>query len=141
MTVTVGCKVRLERDEGYFPPQGTVYVSNSTYFKEQDGGEMKGLWRIEDEDSEGTASKISMSLKVPDGIKVSGEDLVPPGFLYANMRMAEKRDQGLSLYDGRVTVKEDVGSSFLLTPYNGLIAEYKIVGTCEAAPHEDRSGP
>jgi hypothetical protein len=38
------------------------------------------------------------------------------------------------MYDGRLTVKEDVKTAFLLAAYDSIIAEYKLVGTCEASP-------
>ena len=39
---------------------------------------------------------------------------------------------GVTFYDGRLTVKEDVKSSFMLTAYNGILAEFKIVGSVTA---------
>jgi hypothetical protein len=86
---------------------------------------------------DGSPETISMSFKCPKGIQVSGEELIPKGFMYANLRVGQARDGGLRLYDGRLTVKEDVKTSFLLSSFDGLISEYKIVGVCEAEKHKD----
>jgi hypothetical protein len=91
MTFQTSVVFRLDLDEGYDPPQGTAYVSGSTIFKEtKEGGEMKGFWQVTDVLDDEVPSTISLSFKCPDGISVSGETVIPPGFLYANVRVKRK---------------------------------------------------
>jgi hypothetical protein len=60
-----------------------------------------------------------------------GDDvLVPPGPMYFNAR-CEWKEGRLALYDGRLTVKEDVGIDVGLFKAKGILAEFKIVGTFE----------
>lgn len=93
MTFQISVGFRLDLDEGYDPPQGTSYVSGSSIFKEtKEGGEMKGFWQVTDVLDNEVPSTISLSFKCPDGISVSGETVIPPGFLYANVRV--KRREG-----------------------------------------------
>lgn len=40
-------------------------------------------------------STVSLSFKCPDGISVSGQDVISPGFLYANVRV--KKNQGAAV--------------------------------------------
>lgn len=46
------------------------------------------------------------------------EDLLRFGF--------RRAPQGVKMYDGRLTVKEDVKTAFLLTAYNSIIAEVPV---------------
>ena len=84
------------------------------------------------------------------GISSAGESVVPPGAVYLNAKVAydpvraaapTPNAEGLTLYDGRVTVKEDVGgfggfSGGPIFSAKGILAEFKIVGTFEASPAE-----
>lgn len=136
MNVNIGVAVRMAKDEGYDPPQGSVFIeSESNIFK----GE--GFWSILEDTDEGVPTAIQANLKCPDGIKVSGDLVIPPGNVYVNMKIKyelPKEDtpvrglDGVTFYDGRLTVKEDVKSSFMLTAYNGILAEFKIVGSVTA---------
>ena len=139
MTFKIGVTVQLALDEGYDPPQGSVFIlSDSNIFK----GE--GFWSVSEDNDQGVPTSIQFNLKCPQGIKVSGELVIPPGNLYVNLKIQSDAPQqgkliggldGVSLYNGRLTVKEDIKSSFMLTAYNGILAEFKIVGTCSAQHH------
>eukprot|EP00960_Hanusia_phi_P050225 760081-Hanusia_phi.AAC.1 len=131
MTVNVGVSLRLEVDEGYDPPQGSVVLTSES--KIFDG---VGFWSVQEDTDEGVPTAIQASLKTPQGITVSGETVVEPGQLYLNFKLKRmERKDGESFYDmpkGLVTVKEDVKSSFLFASYDGLLAEFKLIGTCTA---------
>jgi hypothetical protein len=141
MTVGISARVRMRLDEGFDPPQGSAFVSDSKIFKESDGREMEGFWQVEDDGDDGVPRTIQLSLKCPEGVRVSGKEVIPGGFLYLNLRVQPPKasgttggPDGVRLYDGRVTVKESLDASFLLRSYKGLLAEFKIVGSCSAEP-------
>ena len=103
----------------------------------------EGFWSVVEDTELGVPTAIQANLKCPEGLTVSGKLVVPPGNLYVNMKVRDERPtgdapvrglNGVSMYNGRLTIKEDVKSSFILTPYNGILAEFKIVGACEARP-------
>ena len=63
------------------------------------------------------------------------EPTVPSGSVYVNARVAVDETSGtLSLEDGLVTVKQPKKVSFLWTVYEGLLAEFKVIGSCTLSP-------
>ena len=46
----------------------------------------------------------------------------------------EGRPEAITLSDGRITVKEDVGADVGIFRAKGILAEFKIVGTFECTP-------
>ena len=82
----------------------------------------------------GVPRAVQMKLEAAGaGIVACDVALVPPGPVYLNARVASPDGAPLELRDGKVTVKEDVGGAFVFDA-RGILAEYKIVGTFEAAP-------
>ncbi|EKX54613.1 hypothetical protein GUITHDRAFT_132306 [Guillardia theta CCMP2712] len=131
MTVQIGASVRLDVDEGYDPPQGSVILTSES--KIFDG---IGFWSVQEDTDDGVPTAIQASLNSPIGITVSGETIVSPGQVFLNFKVKrEERREGEVFYDmprGLVTVKEDLKSSFLFASYDGLLAEFKLIGTCTA---------
>jgi hypothetical protein len=74
-----------------------------------------------------------------EGLQLGGETLISGGPLYFNARCApapENADPAYVLSDGRLTVKEDLGSNVGLFQSRGILAEFKIVGGFEISPRE-----
>ena len=62
---------------------------------------------------------------------------MPPGPLYFDAKCARGRGGALALrlYDGLITVKEEVGADVPgLFRSRGILAEFKVVGTFSAEP-------
>mmetsp|Transcript_26186 Transcript_26186/g.58668 ORF Transcript_26186/g.58668 Transcript_26186/m.58668 type:complete len:217 (+) Transcript_26186:183-833(+) len=65
------------------------------------------------------------------------EPVVPDGSLYVNARIERAQDGALKLEDGLVTFKRPQKASFLWMSYDGLLAEFKVVGDCSLVPIAD----
>ena len=142
-------------DEGFDPPQGAVELVRRSRLLAEDEGpsgrrDAAGFWKTTVDD-ELTMVPTEVQLRMRSlGISSAGESVVPPGAVYLNAKVAydpvraaapTPNAEGLTLYDGRVTVKEDVGGfgGFGGGPIfsaKGILAEFKIVGTFEASPAE-----
>ena len=60
---------------------------------------------------------------------------LPDGSIYVNARITRRRNDGsLRLEDGVVTFKRPKKTSFLFFSYDGLLAEFKVVGSCTLVP-------
>ena len=126
-TVGLAARVRLECDAGVDPPEGALRLVTPSRLL----NDTRAFWRVVDDGAGGVPRAVQMKLEAGDGIIASDVTLVPPGPVYLNARVS--LDVPLQLCDGKVTVKEDVGGSFVFDA-RGILAEYKIVGTFEAAP-------
>ena len=72
-------------------------------------------------------------------VRGEGLSIVPDGSLYVNARItrgsgASEGDQPLQLTDGLVTFKRPQKTRFLFMVYDGLLAEFKVVGECSLRP-------
>jgi len=78
------------------------------------------------------------------GISAGGDEdeLVPQGSLYCNALLTVRADGGITLGDGRLTVKEELGISGAPSIVNakGILAEFKIVGSFDMSPAEPKVG-
>ena len=129
-TVGLAARVRLECDEGVDPPEGALRLVGPSRLLD----DARAFWRVVDDGADGVPRAVQMKLEAAGaGIIASDVALVPPGPVYLNARVASPDGAPLELRDGKVTVKEDVGGAFVFDA-RGILAEYKIVGTFEAAP-------
>ena len=125
-TCVLDLKISFSEDVGYVPPQGQARLLRASRFLADD----TGFWKVEADSDDGVPQQVQWRLDVqkPDGLVLGGQTLLPPGPLYFNARCS--LDAGrLSLYDGRLTVKEDIGVNAGLFQAKGILAEFKIVGT------------
>lgn len=155
-TVGLDYSVRFELEEGYDPPQGTVsllsasrLLSTSTAAEEAAAAAAgtrpavaKGFWSVDATDDEDVPTAIKWRLQCV-GIESGGVTIVPEGQIYFNALVGERRalpgeesaegTRPISLGSGRVTVKEDVGVNTIFQA-RGILAEFKLVGSFDAAP-------
>tara|TARA_B110001452_G_scaffold26846_1_gene21053 strand:- start:62 stop:814 length:753 start_codon:yes stop_codon:yes gene_type:complete len=155
-TVGLDYSVRFELEEGFDPPQGTVsllsssrLLSSSTAAEEAAAAAAgarpavaKGFWSVDATDDEDVPTAIKWRLACA-GIESGGVTIVPEGQLYSNALVGERRPlpgeesaEGarlISLGDGRLTVKEDVGVNTIFQA-RGILAEFKLVGRFDASP-------
>ena len=125
----------FSRDIGYDPPQGAVRLLRSSRFL----AAQDGFWKVDADDDRGMPKVVQWRLSTgSDGIVLGEQLLVPPGSLYFNAKVEYNDESGaLKLYDGRLTVKEEIGVNTGLFNAKGILAEFKIVGTFEAQQRTD----
>ena len=142
-TSTVGLDLQLafELDDGFEPAQGSVVMTRSSRFFEPCGG----YWQVDATSDEDVPTAIKWRLSCT-GLEAGGECLVPCGPLYFNalvQPLARAVPEGGSdevkppvwgLAEGRLTVKEALGSNAGLFNARGILAEFKIIGSFEVEP-------
>ena len=133
-TAAIDFPMSFSRDAGFVPPQGSVNLIRASRFL----APKPGFWKLESDDDDGVPQTVQWRLHSEQGMRLGEDVLVPPGPIYFNAR-CEWKEGRLTLYDGRLTVKEDVGIDVGLFKAKGILAEFKIVGTfacvrCVAAP-------
>ncbi len=71
--------------------------------------------------------------------------VVPDGSLYINARIVRGKEEpgegAIDLTDGLITFKRPQKTRFLFMVYDGLLAEFKVVGDCSLMPIQTPSGP
>jgi len=129
-TAVIEFALNFEREFGYDPAQGAVNVLRTSRFLVP---EQRGFWQIDADDDDGVPETIQWRLTVAEpGIRLGEQQLVPPGPVYFNARCSwSEGGSALTLGDGRLTVKEDLGSDVGIFRARGILAEFKIVGTFE----------
>ena len=161
-TVSVDYSVRFELEKGFDPPQGTVslfsssrLLSTSTATEEAAaaaGGTRpavaKGFWSVDATDDDDVPTAVRWRLQCA-GIESGGVTIVPEGQIYFNALVGERRPlpgeqvgstaRPISLGDGRLTVKEDVGVNTIFQA-RGILAEFKLVGSFDASPRSPGVG-
>jgi len=133
-TAAIEFLMSFSRDRGYVPPQGPVTLLRQSRFLNT---QRPGFWKLESDDDDGVPKTIQWRLQTAEeGLQLGGDVLVPPGPLFFNARCAwNSATKQVTLSDGRLTVKEDIGINTGLFQARGILAEFKIVGTfeCKAA--------
>ena len=137
-TAVLDLRLSFALDKGYSPPQGPVRLARSSrYFSEV------GFWKVDADTDDGVPEQVQWRLQTDDGLVLGGQTLVPPGPCYFNMLYTpadgdgDGAGGGGSLDKGRITVKEDIGVNTGIFQAKGILAEFKIVGTCSAARAPD----
>jgi hypothetical protein len=126
-TAAIDFALSFSRDAGYVPSQGSVNLIRASRFL----APKPGFWKLESDDDDGVPQTVQWRLQTSEqGMRLGDDVLVPPGPMYFNAR-CEWKEGRLALYDGRLTVKEDVGIDVGLFKAKGILAEFKIVGTFE----------
>ena len=77
--------------------------------------------------------KFALEAKAP--VVASGVECLPPGLVYFNAEIDPRRSgtgDAVALASGVATVKRDVPASFMGAKYDGILAEYVVVGTFTA---------
>jgi len=77
--------------------------------------------------------KFALEAKAP--VVASGVACLPPGIVYFNAEIDPRRSgngDAVALASGVATVKRDVPASFMGAKYDGILAEYVVVGTFTA---------
>ena len=134
-TGAITLPLRFSRDVGYDPPQGaTELLRSSRFFSAQ-----PGFWKVDADDDRGMPVIVQWRMSTgPDGIVLGEQVLVPSGSLYFNAKVEyDDEAAALTLYDGRLTVKEEIGVNTGIFNAKGILAEYKIVGVFEVRPRPD----
>ena len=137
-TAVLDLRLCFALDKGYSPPQGPVRLARSSrYFSEV------GFWKVDADTDGGVPEQVQWRLQtLDDGLVLGGQTLVPPGPCYFNMLYTPADGDGAgggggSLEKGRITVKEEIGVNTGIFQAKGILAEFKIVGTCSAARAPD----
>ena len=89
-------------------------------------------WKTTEDLDNGVPTQVQWRLQTSSDGLVLGDDTLVPGDtkLYFNAKADFDEDTGaLRLYDGRITVKEDLGANVGIFAAKGILAEFKIVGT------------
>ena len=138
-TAALSLRLAFAVDEGYQPPQGRCMLLSPSKFL-SDEAPTRGFWKVDDDGDDGFPRQVQWRLhtKEAEGLVLGGDVLLPPGAVYFNAKCAMRTDGSglITLGDGRITVKEDLGSDFIFQA-KGILAEFKIVGTFECLPNVD----
>ena len=109
--------------------QGTVRLLDSSRFLSTSVG--TGTWKVTSADDDEVPTAIRWSLDCNE-VVAGGDIIVPKGPLYFNaLTTAERRQRGLDIGSGRVTIREDSSLLSALFGTRGLIEEFKTVGRFE----------
>lgn len=136
-TALLTLKLGFTVDEGYAPPQGAVaFLAPSRFFTD---ASPRGFWKVDDDGDDGFPRQVQWRLHTSDaeeGLVLGGDTLLPAGAVYFNAKCKTKTSQageamGITLGDGRITVKEDLGANTPLFQGRGILAEFKVCGTFE----------
>lgn len=133
-TGSLSLLLRFNTDDGFSPPQGKVDLLRASRFFAPETAERNGFWKTTEDLDNGVLTQVQFRLQTSSDGLVLGDDTLVPGDtkLYFNAKADFDEDSGaLRLYDGRVTVKEDLGANVGLFNAKGILAEFKIVGTFE----------
>ena len=135
-TAALSLRLAFAVDEGYQPPQGRCMLLSPSKFL-SDEVPTRGFWKVDDDGEDGFPRQVQWRLhtKEAEGLVLGGDVLLPPGSVYFNAKCAMRTDGSgmITLGDGRITIKEDLGSDFIFQA-KGILAEFKIVGTFECVP-------
>ena len=139
-TGVLSLRLRFSVDDGYAPPQGAVALLRESRFfppaaPADASARREGFWKLGEDDDDGVPRQIQWRLQTgADGLVLGGQTLVPPGAVYFNAKASfDAAQDKLALYDGRITVKEDIGVNTPVFSARGILAEFKIVGTFECS--------
>jgi len=138
--VEVACKVIFTEDEGYEPPQGPMQLINSNYL-----GSNQAFWKLDEDPSAEGFDKagfwiwglfeepkypfILLQMQVTKDIQLA-DGVVPAGIIYGQGKVTRDKEQGVTLTDGVLTLREPVKMKVdLLGLSEGILAEIKPVGT------------
>lgn len=100
--VGVNALLAFEREEGFEPAQGSVRLLTPSKLLSAEGG----FWRVDATDESGMPTAVQWRLSC-SGISAGGDEdeLVPQGSLYCNALLTVRADGGITLGDGRLTVR------------------------------------
>lgn len=150
VALTLECSF-APKDPGVYPSRGAAGVRDSRFFADVDSEAMDGtpgVFWIADE-----PGYFKFTLKATAPVVASGVEVLPVGDVYFNAKIDRGaggggggggREEGaeaesangrgeVRLTSGVVTVKRDVPASFMGANYDGILAEYIVVGTFTAA--------
>lgn len=114
--------------------QGTVRLLDSSRFLSTSAG--TGTWKVTSADDDEVPTAIRWSLECTE-VATGGDVVVPSGPLYFNaLTTAERRQRGLGVGSGRVTIREDSSLLSALFGTRGLIDEFKTIGRFEITPRK-----
>ena len=133
LEITVAFELEPGSDPGSrLRSQGTVVlVGTSRYLST---AMATGDWKVTSRDDDDVPTAIRWRLHCSE-LVVGGSILVPQGPVYFNaFTTAERRQRGLDVGSGRVTVREDSSVLSALFGTRGLIEEFKTVGRFEISP-------
>jgi hypothetical protein len=133
------------RDANVYPSRGAAGVEpGSSRFFAGSGGEGEASEPRGSAGSPGSSAgywiadepgffKFALEAKAP--VVASGVECLPPGLVYFNAEIDPRRSgngDAVALASGVATVKRDVPASFMGAKYDGILAEYVVVGTFTA---------
>ena len=127
------------RDPGSrFTARGAVrLLSTSRYLS---ASTEASTWKVVSTDDDEVPTAIRWSLQSGE-IAVGGDTFVPQGPVYFTaFTTAERRQRGLDVGSGRVTIREDSSVLSALFGTQGLIEEFKTVGSFAITPRSPASG-
>eukprot|EP00966_Prymnesium_polylepis_P194924 4518300-Prymnesium_polylepis.1 len=121
-----------------FMAQGAVrLLSTSRYLS---ASTEASIWKVVSTDDDEVPTAIRWSLQSGE-IAVGGDTFVPQGPVYFTaFTTAERRQRGLDVGSGRVTIREDSSVLSALFGTQGLIEEFKTVGSFAITPRSPASG-
>ena len=130
-TGNIDLKLQFSVDEGYSPPQGPVKLLRSSRFFQD-----VGFWKVDADTDDGVPQQVQWRLRTSEeGITLGGQELVPKGDCYFNALCTafDGEPATVTLGNGRITVKEEIGANVGIFNAKGILAEFKIVGVFDAA--------